>query len=353
MSALLALTGIHCRYGSTDVFRALSLQIGEGSIACLLGPSGCGKTTALRAIAGFEDVQAGSIMLDGRVLSEPGRTLPPEQRQVGMVFQDYALFPHLTVAQNIAFGLQGLGRQEQQQRSHSLLALIRMEQYAEAWPHQLSGGQQQRVALARALAPRPKLLLLDEPFSNLDTELRRALSLEVRQILKQHGTTAILVTHDQSEAFTVADEIGVMDRGQLLQWDTPQALYHRPATPFVATFVSQGQFIPGVLRSALQLDTVFGLVTLEPEALAGDSEFQVGSTVDLLLRPWNLQLAPASPCRARITAQQFNGAFTQTTLQLPDGLNLHSQDAAFADLPIGTDVGLGLLPRHLRLFSRP
>ncbi len=350
MSALLTLDHIHCRYGSTDVFRALSLAVDAGSIACLLGPSGCGKTTALRAIAGFEDVHAGSITLDGQVLSKPGTTLPPEQRQVGMVFQDYALFPHLTVAQNIAFGLHALPRPEQLERSRSLLALIRMEQYADAWPHQLSGGQQQRVALARALAPRPKLLLLDEPFSNLDTELRRALSLEVRHILKQHGTTAILVTHDQSEAFNVADVIGVMDQGQLQQWDTPQALYHRPATPFVATFVSQGQFIPGVLRSPTEVETLFGLARLEGDSGAGDCP--AGSPVDLLLRPWNLQLDPASACRARITAQQFNGAFTQTTLQLRNGPSLSSQDAAFADLPVGSDVGLTLTPRHLRLFPR-
>jgi iron(III) transport system ATP-binding protein len=350
MSALLTLDHIHCRYGSTDVFRDLSLAVDPGSIACLLGPSGCGKTTALRAIAGFEDVHAGSITLDGRVLSKPGTMLPPEQRQVGMVFQDYALFPHLTVAQNIAFGLHTLPKAEQEQRTRNLLALIRMEQYADVWPHQLSGGQQQRVALARALAPRPKLLLLDEPFSNLDTELRRALSLEVRQILKQHGTTAILVTHDQSEAFNVADVIGVMDQGQLQQWGTPQALYHRPATPFVATFVSQGQFIPGVLRSATEVDTVFGRVQLEQDS--GSADFPSGTAVNLLLRPWNLQLDQNSSCRARITAQQFNGAFTQTTLQLPEGPSLNSQDAAFADIPVGSEVGLALLPRHLRLFPR-
>ena len=351
MRALLNLDHIHCRYGSTDVFRDLSLAVDAGSIACLLGPSGCGKTTALRAIAGFEDVHAGAITLDGRVLSQPDIMLPPEQRQVGMVFQDYALFPHLTVAQNIAFGLHALPKAEQQQRTHNLLALIRMEQYAEAWPHQLSGGQQQRVALARALAPRPKLLLLDEPFSNLDTELRRALSLEVRQILKHHGTTAILVTHDQSEAFTVADVIGVMYQGQLQQWGTPQTLYHRPATPFVATFVSQGQFIPAILRGPAEVETAFGLVHLEGDSDAAASQ-PPGTEVDLLLRPWNLQLDPASPCRARITAQQFNGALTLTTLQLPDGPSLDSQDAAFADLPVGSAVGVGLLPRHLRLFRR-
>ena len=351
MSALLTVDRIHCRYGSTDVFRALSLAVEAGSIACLLGPSGCGKTTALRAIAGFEDVVAGSIMLDGRVLSTAGRTLPPEQRQVGMVFQDYALFPHLTVAQNIAFGLQALPRAEQQQRTQALLVLIRMEQYAAAWPHQLSGGQQQRVALARALAPRPKLLLLDEPFSNLDTELRRALSLEVRQILKSHGTTAILVTHDQSEAFNVADVIGVMDQGRLQQWDTPQALYHRPATPFVATFVSQGQFIPALLRGPGEIETVFGRLQLDGDS-GIDAALAPGTELDLLLRPWNLQLDPASACRARISARQFNGAYTQTTLQLADGSSLNSQDAAFADLPAGSEVGLGLLPRHLRLFPR-
>ncbi len=218
MTTQLDIHGITCRYGAKEIFANLAFKVEKGSIACLLGPSGCGKTTALRAIAGFEPVHSGRIVLDGMTLSGPGMTLPPEQRHVGMVFQDYALFPHLNVADNIAFGLQKQTRYEKERTTTELLELIRLRDSAKAYPHQLSGGQQQRVALARALAPKPKLLLLDEPFSNLDTELRRSLSLEVRAILKEYGTTAILVTHDQTEAFNVADVIGVMASGKLLQW---------------------------------------------------------------------------------------------------------------------------------------
>lgn len=346
MNPLLTLDNISCRYGATVVFRDFSLQVEEGSIACLLGPSGCGKTTALRAIAGFEAVHSGSITLDNRSLSTATTSLPPEQRQVGMVFQDYALFPHLTVAANIGFGLQALDKATRQHQTERMLKLIRMEQYADAWPHQLSGGQQQRVALARALAPNPKLLLLDEPFSNLDTELRRSLSLEVRDILKRNGTTAILVTHDQAEAFNVADVIGVMDHGHLLQWGSAQEIYQHPATPFVAAFVSQGQLLPCTLRGTLQVETPFGLISLDHAVpgIAPDSQ------VDLLLRPWNIVHDPAGSCRARILSQQFNGAFTQTTLQLGDGRSLLSHDASLIDLPPNAEVGLGLLPRHLRIY---
>ena len=349
MNPLLTLADISCRYDDTVVFSSLSLQVSAGSIVCLLGPSGCGKTTALRAIAGFEPLVSGSITLDGRVLSNADSTLPPEQRQVGMVFQDYALFPHLTVADNIAFGLNVSSKNEQHVQTSAMLRLIRMEQYALSYPHQLSGGQQQRVALARALAPRPKLLLLDEPFSNLDTEMRRALSLEVREILKQHGTTAILVTHDQTEAFNVADEIGVMDQGQLLQWGSAQQIYHQPASAFVAAFVSQGQLVAGTVLGSGQISTIFGLLTLDQQTPARAKE----GSVDLLLRPWNIVLDPQGSCRARIVSQLFNGAVTQTTLQLHDGPSLISQDPALADLPTNSEVTLGLLPRHLRIFSRP
>ena len=352
MKPLLILDNITCRYDQTPVFHQLSLSVNEGSIACLLGPSGCGKTTALRAIAGFEAIHAGRILLDGRLLSSPDLCLAPEKRQVGMVFQDYALFPHLNISDNIAFGLQHLPRDERRQQVERMLRLIRMEDRGQAWPHQLSGGQQQRVALARALAPNPRLLLLDEPFSNLDTELRRSLSLEVRDILKRNGTTAVLVTHDQSEAFNVADVIGVMDQGTLLQWGTAREIYQRPATPFVAAFVSQGQLIAGMLHESGQVSTPLGMVTLDeaPEHIVA------GSAVDLLLRPWNVVHDPAGTCHARILSQQFHGAFTQTSLQFaPEAaapLCLLSHDPVLADLPLGAEVELSILPRHLQVFTR-
>ena len=237
MSTLLNVNQISCRYDEKVIIPELSFEVNQGQIVSLLGPSGCGKTTALRAIAGFEPVYKGSIELAGRVLSTPGNTLAPETRKVGMVFQDYALFPHLTVNDNIAFGIQDKAKTERNAKVAELLNIIKLQDYADYYPHQLSGGQQQRVALARALAPNPAILLLDEPFSNLDTELRRSLSMEVRDILKQNNTTAILVTHDQTEAFTVADEIGILNEGVLQQWGQADTLRQQPANDFVAHFM--------------------------------------------------------------------------------------------------------------------
>ena len=234
---LLNVKQISCRYDDKVIVPDLSFSVKPGQIASLLGPSGCGKTTALRAIAGFEPIYSGEIELAGNVLSTPTNTLVPEKRKVGMVFQDYALFPHLNVNDNIAFGIQDKDKAERANKIAELLQMIKLQDYANYYPHQLSGGQQQRVALARALAPSPVILLLDEPFSNLDTELRRSLSLEVRDILKQNNITAILVTHDQTEAFTVADEIGVLNDGELQQWGEPQTLRQQPANDFVANFM--------------------------------------------------------------------------------------------------------------------
>ncbi len=345
MTTQLDIHNITCRYGAKEIFAQLSFKVEKGSIACLLGPSGCGKTTALRAIAGFEPIYSGHIVLDGTTLSGPSMTLPPEQRHVGMVFQDYALFPHLCVADNIAFGLQKHTRREKDRATTELLELIRLQDCAKSYPHQLSGGQQQRVALARALAPKPKLLLLDEPFSNLDTELRRSLSLEVRAILKEHGTTAILVTHDQTEAFNVADVIGVMAEGKLLQWGTARELYHNPASPFVASFVSSGTLVDGQVIAPERVRTLFGEVTLPGSGLRSGH-------VDLLVRPWNVIHADAGVCAAHVVSQQFQGAYTLTTLQLSDGTLLGSVDDKLSTMAAGATVTLALDPKHLRVFER-
>lgn len=257
-SALLEIDSLSCGYNNQVVVKALNLHLNQGDIGCLLGPSGCGKTTTLRAIAGFEAALCGSIKLAGTEISRKGFTLAPEKRRIGMVFQDYALFPHLSVEQNVAFGI----------RKHpcaakttaEMLELVNLGHLSKRYPHELSGGQQQRVALARALAPEPQLLLLDEPFSNLDTELRRRLSQEVRDILKLRGTSAIMVTHDQEEAFAMSDLIGVFNQGSLEQWDSPFNLYHEPYSPFVASFIGQGYFIRGHMLTHDSVQTELGIL---------------------------------------------------------------------------------------------
>jgi iron(III) transport system ATP-binding protein len=225
--------------GRVPVVNDFSMCLKQGHIGCLLGASGCGKTTVLRAIAGFEPLRAGSISLGDVALSTADTQVEPENRHVGMMFQDYALFPHLSVEKNIGFGLRRWDKLRRKRRVAELLNLVGLEGSSHRYPHELSGGQQQRVALARALAPEPKLLLLDEPFSNLDVDTRERLAFEVRDILKETGHTAILVTHNQAEAFAIADRIGVMQQGAIVQWDTPYGLHHQPASSFVADFIKR------------------------------------------------------------------------------------------------------------------
>lgn len=243
MPELLKLDQVTLAYDTADglvpVVHDLSLCLDQGNIGCLLGASGCGKTTVLRAIAGFEPLRAGSISLGGSLMSEVGHQIAPEHRHVGMMFQDYALFPHLNVEKNIAFGLRRWEKQRRKHRIAELLSLTGLEGTNRRYPHELSGGQQQRVALARALAPEPDLLLLDEPFSNLDVDTRERLAFEVRDILKRTGHTAILVTHNQAEAFAIADRIGIMQAGSIVQWDTPYALHNSPASTFVSDFIKR------------------------------------------------------------------------------------------------------------------
>jgi len=223
--------------GRQTVLQDLSLSLACGQIACLLGASGCGKTSLLRAIAGFEPLDGGTIRLDGCLLSGEGTCIAPECRRVGMMFQDYALFPHLSVAANVGFGLCRRPAAVRKRRVDDLLGLVGMTAQAARYPHELSGGQQQRVALARALATEPALLLLDEPFSDLDVDARERLAFELRDLLKASGRTALVVTHNQAEAFAVADRIGILQEGGLAQWDTPYGMHHHPATPEIAAFI--------------------------------------------------------------------------------------------------------------------
>lgn len=228
------------KFGQIHAVDNVNLTLGEGRFLALLGPSGCGKTTTLRLIAGFEPPDAGEIEIGGRLVNAPGLHMPPEQRSVGMVFQEYALFPHLNVADNVAYGIaKGVDKQK---RVHEVLSMVGLAEVKTRMPYELSGGQQQRVALARALAPRPTLILLDEPFSNLDASLRSQVRAEVRQILRQALATAIFVTHDQEEAFSLADEVAVMIEGQIVQTDKPQKLYRRPVNKQVAAFLGNVNF---------------------------------------------------------------------------------------------------------------
>jgi iron(III) transport system ATP-binding protein len=280
--------------GLKRVVEGLSLQLSAGQIGCLLGASGCGKTTVLRAIAGFEPVRAGRIVLGAVTLADTVRQLPPERRNVGMMFQDYALFPHLSVAANVAFGLRGQPREQRTARVAEMLALVGLQTADGAYPHELSGGQQQRVALARALAPRPALLLLDEPFSNLDIHTRERLAQELRGLLKATGTTALLVTHDQAEAFAMADRIGVMDRGQILQWDSAEQLYRRPVDRTVAGFVGRGVLVPG-------------------------NAVGEGGDILVLLRPEHLQRDANGQVRGRLLGGAFRGPGFSGQVQLVTG----------------------------------
>ncbi|MGH9577271.1 MAG: ABC transporter ATP-binding protein, partial [Terriglobales bacterium] len=268
MESLLAVQDLHHAYDGHTVVRGLSFALQRGAIGCLLGPSGCGKTTVLRCIAGFETPSAGRILLNGAVVSSAQQNLPPEKRRIGMVFQEHALFPHLSAARNISFGL--ARKNSSEERVQELALLTGITELLGKYPHELSGGQQQRVALARALAPRPELLLLDEPFSNLDVDLRERLSPEVRDIIKASGATAVLVTHDQQEAFAMADEIGVLHDGRIQQWDSAYNLYHRPANRFVADFVGQGVFLPAKGLNGRQIEIELGVLNAEMPHGGGD-----------------------------------------------------------------------------------
>ena len=332
MTALLALSGISKRFAADAPLAVddLSFTVEEGAIVALLGPSGCGKTTTLRIIAGFEQPDAGTVTIRGTVMAGPGRMVPPEGRGVGIVFQDYALFPHLTVADNVAFGLQHLGRAARRERIASILELVALSDMARRYPHELSGGQQQRVAVARALAPAPSLLLLDEPFSNLDADLRAQMRDEVENILRATGTTAIFVTHDQEEAFTLADRVGVLHRGRMEQLAAPEAVYHHPATQFVAEFVGAADFLPGLV-------TPDGIVT-EVGTFANVDRLEPGQHVRVMVRPDDITFAPERDGTGIITRRYFRGSETLYCIRLPSGHRVHSSQPSSSTFSAGLRV---------------
>jgi len=345
--ALVAIQGIEQSYGTNRVLNGLSFALERGQIGCLLGASGCGKTTVLRCIAGFEPVAAGDIRLNGVLVSRKDFSVPTESRRIGMVFQDYALFPHLDIAANIAFGLHGTSRPQRELRVAELLDIVGLGNSGAKFPHELSGGQQQRVALARALAPQPELLLLDEPFSNLDIELRERLSLEVRDILKQQNTTAMLVTHDQHEAFNIADVVGIMARGTIEQWDTPYNLYHKPASRMVADFVGPGTFLPGTVINDKLVQLELGVFLAK-----SPGGWRPGTTVDVLLRPDDIQHDDAGPLHAEVVHKAFRGAQFLYTLRLPGGGLVLSLVPSHHNHAIGERIGIRLEIDHLVAFRR-
>jgi iron(III) transport system ATP-binding protein len=351
---LLELDKVAYAYGKHTVVRELSFSLASGEIGCLLGASGCGKTTALRLIAGFEQPSAGSIRIEGEQVGTANLLVPPERRRIGMVFQEYALFPHLSVADNVGFGIRKWPAAERQARVTELLALVGLAGQEARFPHELSGGQQQRVALARALAPRPRLLLLDEPFSNLDVELRERLSLEVRDILKATGTTAILVTHDQHEAFAVADVVGIMQEGRIEQWAGPYDLYHRPATRYVADFVGQGVFLGGAVVARDTVEVELGRLVSHLPLDCAESCGSCGRScrMDVLLRPDDIVHDDQAELSAEVVAKAFRGAEFLYTLKLPSGAQVLSLVPSHHNHAIGERIGIRLDVDHVVAFRR-
>ena len=344
---MLQLQQVSVAYQTSQVVKAISFTLQAGEIGCLVGPSGSGKTSLLRAIAGFEPVSQGQLLVAGEVVSAVGRQQNPEQRQIGVVFQDYALFPHLTVGENICFGLWRQPKAQQQQKMQQLLQLVGLSGMAGRYIHQLSGGQQQRVALARALAPEPRLILLDEPFSGLDADLRDSLARDIRGILKQLNITAVMVTHDQHEAFAMADWIGVMAHGSLQQWGSPYQLYHQPANRFVADFIGQGDLIKGEMLDAYQVKTCLGVFCQQH-----DSGFSAGSAVDLLVRPDDILHDDASPLRAKVVERAFRGAHMLYQLEIGDNEQISCLAPSHHQHELGEMIGIRVHIDDLVCFAR-
>lgn len=348
-------------YDDTIVVNGLSLMLEQGEIGCFLGYSGCGKTTALRAIAGLEQSRGGTIYLNNQRLTEKTArqsfAVAPAKRGMGMVFQDYALFGHLSVAKNIAFGLNKWSAADKKARVAEMLSLVELTEHADKRPNELSGGQQQRVALARALAPKPKLLLLDEPFSNLDVVLRESLAMNVRDILKRTNTTAILVTHDQNEAFALADKVGVMDKGRLVQWARPSELYHEPVSPFVAEFVGEGAMIDGIIKEG-HVETALGNIYRRMEVYDESGQPQYceydypnGTPIKVLVRPDDIIHDDDSTQTALVIGRVFRGANYLYRLQLDDGQTVLSLVASHHNHAIGSYIGILPLLEHVVVFD--
>lgn len=308
--------GLTKLFGGKSAVADVDLSLAAGEILTLVGPSGGGKTTLLRLMAGFEVPESGSVVLNGRAVAGPGTWAPPEERKLGMVFQDYALFPHMTVGQNVVFGLTGWKRKAKARRANEMLEMVRLSHLEDHYPYQLSGGEQQRVALARSLAPRPIALLLDEPFSNLDLQLRLQLRGELKTILQAGKVTTVYVTHDQEEALVMGDKVAVINAGRILQIDTPEAVFHHPLSRFVARFLGVADFIPGVASE-------HGLVT-EIGVIHPQVRLDPGTAVEVLLRPDDVAMRASKTGAGGVLRRVFRGMHYLYALSLPSGALVHS-----------------------------
>ena len=342
---VLSLSDVTKEFGPETAVDGVSLDVKPGELLTFLGPSGCGKTTTLRAIAGLEEPTEGRITLGGEAVSGDGAFVPPEQRDVGIVFQNFALFPHLTVRENIAFGLSDADEAATAARVDELLALVDLPEHGEKTPDQLSGGQKQRVALARSLAPEPEVLLLDEPFSNLDVRLRVEMREEVRQILKAAGVTAVSVTHDQEEALSISDRVAVMNDGQIEQVGRPESVFERPESKFVASFLGRASFLEGKLRDG-KVET--GIGRFDAVTLEGYDTVYDGAPVDVLVRPDDLRATPASPELADgvIVSRQYVGPSFVYRVELESGDTVHCLHNHVEEFGLDEPVSLELTADH-------
>lgn len=342
MSRTLAISNLTCQYDDQVVLESLSLKVKQGEIVCLLGASGCGKTTLLKAISGLLPLSQGHIELNDTIIDDGEHWVPPEQRNIGMIFQDYALFPHLTVAQNICFGIRGLASEVQKERVEQMLEMVHLQNLGDRYPHQLSGGQQQRVAIARSLAYKPDLLLLDEPFSNIDTQVRHQLISQIRAIFKHAGVTAIFVTHSREEAFAFADKMAVMNKGVIEQFGSASELYHNPSSRFVADFLGGASYLPGLYLGQGQYQTSLGVVTAESK-----NSVPTEGQAHILFRPQNLQLTLNAEGITSVLEQQFMGDHFRYVIEI-DGHKLLS--SSVEKLDVGSKVDVKLTPTPLLAF---
>jgi iron(III) transport system ATP-binding protein len=331
--------------GQPSAVTELSFALPKDEILAVVGPSGCGKTTTLRLIAGFESPDRGEVRLQGQVVAGSGVHVPPEKRGVSMVFQDHALFPHLTVMQNVAFGLQGLPGAQRREHASEMLRLVGMESFAKRYPHELSGGERQRVALARALAPRPTVVLFDEPFSNLDADRRHEVREQVRTILKTIRATVVFVTHDQEEALYMGDRLAVLHQGRLVQIGAPDEVFHTPRTRFVAEFLGNTDFLPGQA-------TPWGIQT-EIGLLSQPVDLPDGETVEVALRADDVNFEPQTNAGARVLERVFKGAYQLYSLRLPSGRLVHTLQPHTRLVKPGTPAHVYISADHpLILFHR-